>query len=419
MLVDKINEIVSNIGHLAKRASFQLSSQTPEQKNRALCVIADSIDEHRSMIKAENLLDIRAAEGLASSLIDRLTLSDRRIDEMIAGVRKIADLTDPIGKLITSKVLENGMELRKIRVPLGVIAFIFESRPNVMADVAALCIKSGNAIILRGGKEAEHSNRALMKVIDQALSKIEFTPFAVQLIPITDRSAVTKLCQLSEFIDLVIPRGGESLIKAIAECATVPVIKHYKGVCHIFVDESADAAMALRICHNAKCERPGVCNAAETILIHEAIAEVFLPQLYALFEDAHVEMRADERARAICPGMKLANADDFGREFLDLIVSIKIVQSVGEAIHHINVFGSHHSDAIITNDKTNKLRFTREVDSAAVYVNASTRFTDGGQFGLGGEMGISTDKLHARGPMGLEELTTYKWVGLGNGQIRS
>lgn len=413
-------EIVHNLATLAKAASYKLASLTSEEKNRALLAIAHSLDENRSYIKAENALDIKAAieAALAKPLIERLTLTDQTIDNMIASVHSIIKLSDPVGKLITTRTLDNGLELRKIRTPIGVIGIIFESRPNVVTDVAALCLKSGNAVILRGGKEAEHSNRAIMKVIEDALNKIEFTPHAVQMVPIADRSAVSYLCRLTGLIDLIIPRGGEALIKAVSDAATVPVIKHYKGVCHIYVDETADVAMALDICHNAKCQRPGVCNACETILVHDKIADSFLPKLYDLFTKANVEMRGDEQARAICPGMKAATTADWSEEYLDLIIAIKVVHSTQEAIDHINHFGSHHSDAIITDNKNTKLKFTKEVDSAVVYVNASTRFTDGFVFGLGAEMGISTDKLHARGPMGLEELCTYKWVCLGDGQIR-
>lgn len=298
------------------------------------------------------------------------------------------------------------------------IGIIFESRPNVIADVAALCLKSGNAVILRGGKEADNTNRAIMTAIDDALKKIDFCPFAVQMVPTLDRAAVSYLCQEKDLVDLIIPRGGEGLINAVSECATVPVIKHYKGICHIYVDAEANEEMALAICHNAKCQRPGVCNAAETILVHEAIAASFLPKLLHCFTEEGVEMRGDERARTICPSMVPAEESDWRTEYLDKIVSIKVIESTKDAINHINYFGSHHSDAIVSADKAAQLRFTKEVDSAAVYVNASTRFTDGYEFGLGAEMGISTDKLHARGPMGLEELTTYKWVGIGNGQIR-
>lgn len=417
--MDQIEKIVFTIGKQAKGASYKLAALSREEKDRALLAMAQALHDQRDFIKAENALDIKNAQenNLAQSLIDRLMLDDQRIDDMIAGIKKIALLSDPVGKLITSSTLENGMELKKIRVPIGVIAIIFESRPNVVADVAALSLKSGNAVIVRGGKEAEHSNRALIGAIEAGLTRINFPPHAVQMIPVADRMAVNYLCQLNDFVDVIIPRGGEGLIKAVSDCATVPVIKHYKGVCHIFVDDSADHAMALNICHNAKVQRPGVCNAAESILVHEKIARDFLPKLHALFEKAHVEMRGDEQSLSIIP-IKKATEEDWSTEYLDLIVSIKIVNNLDEAIYHINHYGSHHSDAIISADKSAQLRFTKEVDSAAVYVNASTRFTDGGVFGLGAEMGISTDKLHARGPMGLYELTTYKWVGLGSGHIR-
>lgn len=416
-----IQTFIHALAQNAKKASYKMATLTTDEKNRALLAMAHAIDTQRSIIKASNACDIKAAEqaGLSAPLIERLTLNDQRIDGMISSIRDIAALADPIGKLITSKHLDNGMELKKIRVPLGVIGIIFESRPNVMADVSALCLKSGNAVILRGGKEAEASNRAIMDALEEGLRTVNFIPHAVQLVSVADRSAVTYLCQESDLVDVIIPRGGESLIKAVVECATVPVIKHYKGVCHVYVDKDADQDMALSICVNAKCQRPSVCNAAETIVVHQDIAASFLPRLYDEFSRYNVEMRGDEKARAICPGMKNASETDWSEEYLDLIVAIKVVESLDDAIHHINTYGSHHSDAIVTMNKSASLQFSKEVDSAAVYINASTRFTDGGMFGLGAEMGISTDKLHARGPMALEELCTYKWIGVGSGQIRS
>lgn len=418
--MDSIETIVNQLARQAKAASYKLAALGAEEKNKALLSMANSIEAHRSRIKAENALDIKAAHenGLAAPMLERLLLTDQRIDGMIASIKDIAALSDPVGKLITSTVLENGMELKKVRVPIGVIAIIFESRPNVIADVAALCLKSGNAVIVRGGKEAEHSNRAIMTAIDEALASINFIAFSVQMVPIMDRAAVTYLCQQNDLVDVVIPRGGEGLIKAVADCATVPVIKHYKGVCSIYVDALADLSMALSICHNAKCSRPSVCNAAETIVVHHDVAREFLPSLYDKFSASGVEMRADETARSICPAMKPAQASDWSTEYLDFIVAIKVVKSLDEAIHHINTYGSHHSDSIVSRDKSAQQRFVKEVDSACVYINASTRFTDGGMFGLGAEMGISTDKLHARGPMGLVELCTYKWVGVGSGQVR-
>lgn len=417
----KTEEIVFSMAQEAKRASFKLSCLSSQEKNQALLAMAHSINDNRSEIKAENIIDIKLAQenGLSAALIDRLMLDDKRIDDMISGIEKIVALTDPVGKLITSRMLENGLELRKVRVPIGVIGIIFESRPNVVADVAALCLKSGNAVIMRGGKEAQYSNRAIAKAIDQGLKKIMFVPSSVQMIPIADRTAITHLVRQEGLIDVIIPRGGESLIKAVSEVATVPIIKHYKGICHIFVDASADLDMALSICHNAKCQRPSVCNAVETILVHDDIAHLFLPKLYRKFTDHGVTIRGDDRVLKLCPSVERASESDWTEEYLDLKVAIKVVDHIGQAIEHINTYGSHHSDAIITNDADSKSRFVKEIDSAAVYVNASTRFTDGGAFGLGAEIGISTDKLHARGPMGLVELTTYKWVVLGDGQIRT
>ncbi len=419
--MDTIHELIYDLGRAAKNASFKLATYSAEEKNLALDAMAKGLEEHRSQILAQNRFDVTRAREmeLSPALVDRLTLSNERIDQMIAGVIAIRNQSDPVGKLITSRVLPNGIELRKVRVPLGVVGIVFESRPNVIADVAALCIKSGNAVIMRGGKEAESTNRAIMDAITDGLNKIDFCAHVVQMVPIADRMAVTYLCQMSEFVDVIIPRGGEGLINAVSECARVPVIKHYKGVCHVYVDQSADLVMAENICHNAKCQRPGVCNAAETILVHQTVALEFLPKLYQRLASAGVTMRGDEHARRVCPKMDAASEKDWMEEYLDLIVAIKVVKDLDEAISHINYFGSHHSDAIIASDKKAQHRFVREVDSAAVYVNASTRFTDGFEFGLGAEMGISTDKLHARGPMGLEELTTYKWVGLGDGQIRA
>lgn len=413
-------ELVQSMAKLAKNASYKLSGLSTEEKNQTLLAMAAGLEEHRSLIKAENALDIRQAveDGLSKALVDRLLIDDARLSDMIKGIKEIASLSDPVGQLITSKTLENGLELKKIRTPIGVIGIIFESRPNIIADVAALCLKSGNAVILRGGKEAEHSNRAIVSAINLSLEKLGFVPFSVQLIPIKDRECIKHLAQSTGLVDLIIPRGGEGLIEAVADVAKVPVIKHYKGVCHIYVDAYANEQMALDICHNAKCQRPGVCNAAETILVHQDVASSFLPKLFDKF-DGKVKMLGCDKTRAICPKMGVATVEDWSTEYLDFIVSIKVVSDLDEAIDHINRYGSHHSDAIVSEDKKSGTRFVREVDSASVYINASTRFTDGQVFGLGAEMGISTDKLHARGPMGLFELTTYKWVGLGLGQIRS
>ena len=418
--MNNIEDLVLGIAKQAKQASYKLAILDNTTKSRALEAIADALESNRSLIKAENALDIKLAheKELSPALIDRLTLNDQRINDMVAGVRTVALLADPVGKLITSKVLPNKIELKKVRVPIGVIGIIFESRPNVVVDVAALCLKSGNAVILRGGSESDHSNRTLLNLINQGLEKVDFPPCAVQMLPIKDRIAINYLCKLNTYVDLIIPRGGEGLIRAVVDAATVPVIKHYKGICHIYVDQGADIPMALNICQNAKVQRPSACNAVETILVHENIAPNFLPKLGDIFNNNHVEMRGCEKTRVLMPSMKAASLEDWETEYLDLIVAVKIVSSVEDAINHINTHGSHHSDAIISADREAQNRFVLEIDSAAVYVNASTRFTDGAEFGLGAEMGISTDKLHARGPMGLNELTTYKWVGIGSGQIR-
>jgi glutamate-5-semialdehyde dehydrogenase len=418
--MDPVLKLVTDLAELARAASFKLMNLPTEQKNLALKAMAAGLDKNRSQIKSANAMDVKnaTADALPKALIDRLILNDQRIDEMIKGVLEIALQSDPVGKLITSRVAQNGLELRKIRVPIGVVGIIFESRPNIISDVVALCLKSGNAVILRGGKEAAETNAAVMQAINDALTQINFVPHAAQMIPILDKAAVPALCRQTGLVDVVIPRGGERLMAAVVECATVPVIKHYKGVCHIYVDKNADIEMAVNICHNAKCQRPGVCNAVEKILIHEDIAAIALPAIAKKLLDSGVEIRACEPSRAIMPALKAATDEDWWEEYLDLIVAIKIVPNAGAAIDHINHFGSHHSDAIITNDPSTGLLFTTAVDSAAVYINASTRFTDGSVFGLGGELGISTDKLHARGPMGIMELTSYKWVGIGNGQVR-
>lgn len=418
--MSQIAEIVLSLGKLAKNAAHRLRLTTKDEKNRALLAIAEGLKNSSSHIKAQNQIDLKLAleEKMPASLVDRLVLDDKRIDGMTKSIHEIIDMPDPIGKLLTSKTLENGLILNKIRAPIGVIGIIFESRPNVLSDVAALCLKSGNAVILRGGKEAQHTNRAIMDVVEEALKSIDFCPFAVQMVPVNDREAVQHLCRLNDYVDLIIPRGGEALIKAVSEGATVPVIKHYKGLCHVYVDDHADLAMAEKICVNAKVQRPGVCNAAETFLIHEKVAPTFLPKLAKSLLAEKVELRLCSAGLKIYPEAKAASEEDWSIEYLDLVVSIKIVKDINEAIRHINHHGSHHSDAIVSEDKNHQVRFSKEVDSAAVYINASTRFTDGGVFGLGAEIGISTDKIHARGPMGLNELTTYKWVGLGSGQIR-
>ncbi|NLF23351.1 MAG: glutamate-5-semialdehyde dehydrogenase [Lentisphaerae bacterium] len=416
-----LHEQIRTLGDNALEASRRLASMSTRRKNIALRAMAAAVDTQRDLIKAANDRDLQLGReaGLSAALLDRLSLTDKRLDGIIRGLRDVADLPDPVGRCLGRRRRPNGLVILKQRVPIGVIVIIYESRPNVTADAAALCVKTGNAVILRGGKDAYHSNQALAEALAAGSAEAGLPACAVQCVATTDRDAVRELVQMDDRVDLVIPRGGESLIRAVVEQARVPVIKHYKGVCHIYVDESADLDMALAIFENAKCQRPGVCNAVETLLVHVGIAPAFLPQLAERCRRQHVEVRADEAACAIVPDFKPAAEADWGAEYLDRIVALRVVPDTESAIAHINAYGSRHSDAILTRDEQAAKAFTREVDSAAVYVNASTRFTDGGEFGMGAEMGISTDKLHARGPMGLEELTTYKYVIQGNGQIRA
>jgi glutamate-5-semialdehyde dehydrogenase len=415
----------------AKEASRQLARLTTGQKNACLLAMASALEHHRAAIQQANELDMEvgAESGLANAMLDRLKLDDKRITAMARGLREVAALPDPVGRILDDRTRPNGLRLRKISTPIGVVVIIYESRPNVTADAASLCFKSGNATILRGGKEAIHSNQAIAKVLTEAASAAltEFPPHAIQVVQTTDRQAVKELLALTQYIDLCMPRGGESLIRAVAECSKVPVIKHYKGVCHLYVDADADLKMAGEIAFNAKCQRPAVCNAMETLLVDSNIAPEFLPAIGARFNEKRVEMRADETARKILEKalshpahpIRLATEQDFHTEYNDYIVNIRVVDGVQQAIDHINRYGSAHSDSIATRDEKRAEKFLAEVDSATVYWNASTRFTDGGEFGMGAEIGISTDKIGARGPMGLEELTTYKWIGTGNGQVRT
>ncbi len=415
-----LHDTIRAIGDQALDAARQMVNLTTKQKNAGLLAMADAIHAQRHAIQAANARDVEQAHagGLASALIDRLTLTGARIDGMVKGIREVAALPDPVGKRLWKRTRPNGLVIEKRRVPLGVVAIIFESRPNVTADAAVLCIKTSNAVILRGGKEAIHSNLAIADALRQGGASAGLPTNAVQLIATTDREAVRELVQMDDRVDVVIPRGGESLIRAVVGHARIPVLKHYKGVCHVFVDATADLHMALAIVENAKCQRPGVCNAMETLLVHQSVARAFLPKLAALAARRKVELRGCEATRTVLPDCAPATDEDWTTEYLDLILSVRVVRDLDSAIAHINTYGSHHSDAIVTSDAANAKRFLKEVDSAAVYVNASTRFTDGGEFGMGAEMGISTDKLHARGPMGLEELTTYKYVVTGDGQIR-
>jgi len=408
------------MGVKAVHASRELAKLSSKKKNAILEAMADEIGAQKTAIQEANAKDLAAGReaGLSGAMLDRLTLTDARIDGMIKGLREVAVLKDPVGKKLATIQRPNGLQIKKVRVPIGVIAIIFESRPNVTAEAASLCFKTANAVILRGGKEAMHSNAAIAKALRDGGKKQKMPADAIQLVETTDRDAVRELAQMVGKIDLIMPRGGESLIKAVTEMAWVPVIKHYKGVCHTFVDANADIDMALAIAENAKCQRPGVCNAMETLLVHKDIADAFLPRMIARFKQLGVELRGDKAVQKFDVSIKPATEEDWYAEYLDMILSIRIVKNVQAAIEHINTYGSQHSDAIVTTDAKAAKKFLSQVDSATVYVNASTRFTDGGEFGMGAEIGISTDKLHARGPMGLEELTTYKYVISGSGQVR-
>jgi glutamate-5-semialdehyde dehydrogenase len=414
------SEILQIATH-AREASRAMPALGTAKKNRVLLAMADALEAARPALAEANALDLEAgrAAGLSAVLLDRLTLTEARVNAMIAGVRHVAALPDPVGKRIGRKqTLPNGLAIEKRRAPIGVIAIIYESRPNVTADAAVLCIKSSNAVILRGGKEAVHSNRAIAAAMIAGGEAAGLPRHALQLVQTADRAAVGELVQMDGFVDLVIPRGGESLIRAVVEQARVPVLKHYKGVCHVFVNKDADLERAIPLIENAKCQRPAVCNALETVLVHAKAAEKFLPLLRDLAQRRNIQIRACEKARALVPEFLVATEDDWYAEYLDLTLAVRVVANLDAAIDHINRYGSHHSDAILTQREADAKRFLKNVDSAAVYVNASTRFTDGAEFGLGAEMGISTDKFHARGPVGLEELTTYKYLARGDYVVR-
>lgn len=411
---------VEMIGMQALKASRELLSLSSRRKNTILNGMADGLESRKKEVLAANAKDIQEAEnnGLPPSIIDRLTITEARFSGMVKGLRAVAGLKDPIGARISRWIRPNGLEIIKQRVPIGVIAIIFESRPNVTSDSAALCFKTSNAVILRGGKESVHSNAAIADAITDGGREKGLPENAIQLLRIPDHEAVNEMVRLTKCIDLIIPRGGEKLIRAVTENALVPVIKHYKGVCHIYVDESANQEMALRIIENAKCQRPGVCNAMEALVVHKNIAAEFLPKVAELLGAKDVELRGDATARSIVSSMTPASEENWSEEYLALILNVRVVDSCDAAIDHINNYGSRHSDAIVTENEEAASSFLRNVDSSSVYVNASTRFTDGSEFGMGAEIGISTDKLHCRGPMGLEELTTYKFLIKGNGQVR-
>ncbi len=415
----ELRKKMEEIARKAKNAQPIVARTSTKIKNQALKSMAQALEKNISYLEKENKKDIVSAEkkGLSSALIDRLRLTPKRIKEMSACLKEVADLPDPVGEIIKMWRRPNGLKIGKMRVPIGVIAIIYESRPNVTSDCVGLCVKSGNAVILRGGSEAFNSNRAIYDILISAIKNM-IPQEAIQFVPTTDRKAVDYLLKLDKYIDLLIPRGGESLIKYVTAKARMPVIKHYKGVCHVYVDCDADLEMAMKICFNAKVQRPSVCNAMETLLVDEKIAQEFLPLMLEKFREAGVEIRGCKRTKKIVPWVKNARESDWYAEYLDLILAVRIVSGVDSAIEHIRKYGSNHSDAIVTENYETAWKFLEEVDSSAVYVNASTRFTDGYQFGLGAEMGISTDKIHARGPMALEELTTYKYIVFGNGQIR-
>ncbi|HOJ59218.1 MAG TPA: glutamate-5-semialdehyde dehydrogenase [bacterium] len=404
----------------AKAASVILARTSTRLKNQALVEAARRIRERQAELQAQNQLDLDAGKekGLSAAMLDRLALTGKRLEAIAAMLEEVATLPDPVGEITGMTVRPNGMRVGRMRVPLGVIGLIYESRPNVTADAAALCLKSGNACLLRGGSEAIHSNLALARLLQGTLVDCGLPPAAVSFIETTDREAVRVLCRLRGLVDVIIPRGGKSLIETVVELATIPVLKHYDGNCHVYVDEHADPAMAHKICLNAKIQRPGVCNAAETFLIHKAHSGAFLKNLLEELHKHGVEVRGCEKTRALYPAVHPATEADWDTEYLDLIVAVKIVESFDEALEHLGRHSSRHTDAIVTNDYAASQRFLREVDSSSVMVNASTRFSDGGEYGLGAEMGISTDKLHARGPMGLVELTCQKFIVLGDGHIR-
>ncbi len=415
-----IKTSIKQIARDAQLASRILSRASSVGKNKTLLQMADELEKKCSFLLAENAKDVALAQkaGLHQAMIDRLTIKEATISSMAQGLREVASLPDPIGKVTSMWRRPNNLLVGRMRIPLGVIGIIYESRPNVTVDASALCLKSGNAVILRGGSEAINSNIAIASILHGVLSKSSLPPKAVQVIPFTDREAVSALLQLDDYIDLIIPRGGEELIRAVVAQSKIPVIKHYKGVCHIFVDARADSDMAINICLNSKTQRPGVCNALETLLVHKNIAPTFLPLLAEKMRLAGVVLKGCDKTQSVLKDIEAAGEDDWYAEYLDLILAVKVVESMDEAIAHIEKYGSLHTESIITEDYISSQRFLNEVNSSTVIVNASTRFSDGFELGLGAEIGISTTKLHAFGPMGLEELTTTKFIIYGNGQVR-
>ncbi len=419
--MNAIQETIQTMAVAAKQAAHKLIGLSTERKNRVLLRMAEALVEQQEFIRRENAKDLEAGrqKGLSSAMLDRLNLSDKVMASMIGGLKEVAALPDPVGEVTEMVKRPNGIMVGRMRIPLGVIGMIYESRPNVTVDAAALCLKAGNSILLRGGSEAIHSNLALARVLQDCLAAENIDAAAIQVIPVTDREAVTYMLGLEEQIDLIIPRGGEGLIRFVAENSRIPVLKHYKGVCHVFVDDTADHDMAINIVMNGKVQRPGVCNALEALLVHEKIAADFLPKVGEALAKAGVEIRGCPKTCSLLPYAKPAADSDWGMEFLDLILAVKVVPDLDSALQHIVTYGSQHTEVIVTNSYANGQRFLREVDASAVMINASTRFSDGGQFGLGAEIGISTTKLHAYGPMGLKELTTRKFIVYGEGQVRA
>ncbi len=415
-----VRSLMVELGEEARKAASALALLKPSRKNEALLLMAKALRQQSDSLKSANEKDLLAGEqkGLTSAMLDRLRHTDGRILAMATALEEIAALPDPVAEMTNFQTRPNGIQVGQMRMPLGVIGIIYESRPNVTAEAAGLCLKSGNAVILRGGSEAFHSNQAIAELLRGALKEAEIPPGAIQLVSTTDRAAVSEMLQADKYIDLIIPRGGRSLIERVHAESRIPVIKHLDGVCHVYVDEGANLEMALAIIENAKVQRPGVCNAAENLLVHRLEAAEFLPKMAERLRGLGVELRGCEETLKIVPDLAPCEEEDWSTEYLSLILAVKVVEDFEEAVAFINHYGSHHTEAIVTKDHGRAMRFLRAVDSACVHINCSTRFSDGGQYGLGAEIGISTDKLHARGPMGLRELTTLKWIVFGEGQIR-
>lgn len=419
-MTDPITEQIHIMGKKARAAAYQLASLSSDQKNAILLAMAQGLRDQQAEILTENEKDLSAARerGLTSAMIDRLKLDPDRLEAIAKALEHVATLPDPVGQVLDNWTRPNGLRIEQIRVPIGTIGIIYESRPNVTADAAALCFKTGNATILRGGSEAIHSNRAIATALNSGGAKAGLPEHAIQLVPFTDRQSVAAMASMDSWLDLIIPRGGKGLIETVVSMARMPVIKHYDGICHIFVSEKADQAMGIELILNSKVQKPGVCNALETLLIQQSIANEFLPKAATALREQGVELRGCENCLKILPDLIPATEEDWSTEYLEKILSIKTVGTLDDAITHINTYGSHHTDSIVTQDPDEAEKFLRSIDSACVMHNASTRFADGGEFGFGAEIGISTDKLHARGPMGLRELTSYQYRIRGNGQVR-